>query len=152
MHELEYPSSTTALSFNRFEQFYFEPKPFELFKGRSIYEWMGIRTYKKFLPTTGDLARKQKKIRQIQVSRTDRITELRNYEKQTRKYEWRHLLGMLLFILLAVFIDKKWTLFDWCFLTGLNLYVNVYPIFLQRYNRTRIIELLRKLGEENPIL
>lgn len=111
---------------------------------------MGIRTYKKFLPTTGDLARKRKKIRQIQVSLTDRITELRNYEKQTRKYEWRHLLGMLLFILLAVFIDKKWTLFDWCFLTGLNLYVNVFPIFLQRYNRTRIIDLLRKLGEENP--
>lgn len=137
------------MNFDRFVENYFKPRSWEQNKGRPIYEWLGIRMYKKYLPTTGDLVRKRKGIGQIKISRTDRKTELISYEKQTRKYEYRHVLGCLLFMLLVLLVDKKWTLFDWIFLPILNLYVNVYPIFLQRYIRIRILKILAKDGQSS---
>ncbi len=129
---------------------YFKPKNFEFFRDKPIYELIGIKTYKKYLPTTGDIVRKRKKITQIKISRTDKITELYKYEKKTRNYEWRHIIGAIIFILLTFVLNKKLTVFDWVFLPILNLYVNIYPIFLQRYNRIRIIKVLQSNGKLSP--
>ena len=127
---------------------YFKPKTFELYRDRTIYELIGIRIYKKYLPTTGDIVRQRRKI--TQISKADKIYELYKYERQTRNYEWRHLIGVLIFILLTLLIDRKLTVFDWALLTVLNLYINIYPIFLQRYNRIRIIKVLQRNGHPGP--
>lgn len=129
---------------------YFKPKTFEFYRDKTIYEWIGIKTYKRYLPTTGDIIRKRRKITQIKISRADKINELYNYERKTRNYEWRHLMGMIIFILLTCMLNRKLTAFDWVFLPILNLYINVYPIFLQRYNRIRIIRVLQNNGKPNP--
>ena len=129
---------------------YFKPKAFEYHRDRTIYELVGIKIYKKYLPTTGDIARQRRKITQINIGKGDKMEELYRYERKTRNYEWRHLLGTLIFVILVVMIDKKLTLFDWIFLTGLNLYVNIYPIMLQRYNRIRIIGVLQNNGHPGP--
>ena len=129
---------------------YFEPKTFEFYGGKPIYEWVGIKTYKKYLPTTGDIIRKRRKITQIKISNSDKLEELYKYERKTRNCEWRHLIGAIIFILLTVMLDRKLTIFDWIFLPILNLYVNIYPIFLQRYNRIRIIRVLQNNGQPSP--
>ena len=129
---------------------YFKPKTFEFYRDRTIYELIGIKIYKKYLPTTGDIVGQRRKITQIKISTAYKIYELYKYERQTRNYEWRHLIGVLIFILLTLLIDRKFTVFDWALLTVLNLYINIYPIFLQRYNRIRIIKVLQSNGLPSP--
>ena len=129
---------------------YFKPKTFEFYRDRTIYELIGIKIYKKYLPTTGDIVRQKRKIIQIKIATADKINELYKYERQTRNYEWRHLIGALIFILLALLIERKFTIYDWVFLTVLNLCINIYPIFLQRYNRIRIIKVLERNGQPSP--
>lgn len=129
---------------------YFKPKTFEFYRDRTIYELIGIKIYKKYLPTTGDIVRKRRKITQIKIGTANKIDELYKYERQTRNYEWRHFIGAFIFILLTLLIDKKFTVFDWVLLSVLNLYINIYPIFLQRYNRIRIIKVLQSNGMPGP--
>ena len=84
------------------------------------------------------------------MSNADKIDELYKYERKTRNYEWRHIIGAIVFILLIFLLDRKLTLIDWIILTFLNLYINIYPIFLQRYNRIRIIKVLQNNGHPSP--
>jgi hypothetical protein len=129
---------------------YFRPKTCEFYRERTIYEWIGIKIYKKYLPTTGDIIRRSRKIVQIKTTTTNLYEELIKYERKTRSYEWRHIIGAIIFVLLALLIDRKYTIFDWIFLPVLNLYINIYPIFLQRYNRIRIIRILKRNGLPSP--
>jgi glycosyl-4,4'-diaponeurosporenoate acyltransferase len=129
---------------------YFKPKTFEFYSNQTIYEFIGIKLYKKYLPTTGDIARKYRNIVQIKLGKSDRINELYRYEKRTRNYELRHIIGTIVFIALIFIVDKKLNLFDVFFLTTLNTYVNIYPIFLQRYNRMRIIKILLNNDQKSP--
>lgn len=129
---------------------YFSPKTFELYRDRTIYDLIGIKIYKKYLPTTGDIVRQKRKITQIKISNTGKINELYKYERKTRNYEWRHVMGAIIFIGLTLMLYRKLTIFDWIFLPILNLYINIYPIFLQRYNRIRIIKVLKNNGQPSP--
>jgi len=129
---------------------YFKPKTFEFYRDSTIYELIGIKIYKKYLPTTGDIVRQRRKITQIKISKADKVDELYKYERKTRNYEWRHIIGAIILILLTLILDRKLTVFDWIFLPVLNLYINIYPIFLQRYNRIRIIKVLQNNGHPSP--
>lgn len=129
---------------------YLQPKKFESFRGRSIYEFIGIKFYKKYLPTSGDLVRKWENKVQLNSRNSTRSTELLQLEKQTRKFEYRHLIGTLLFIMMVFVINKPLNVTDSMFLISLNLYVNIYPILLQRHNRIRILNALIKSGEKSP--
>jgi hypothetical protein len=127
---------------------WYKPKRFEFVKDKTIYDFIGIRLFKKYLPTSGDIVRKRRNI--IQINTKDKINELYRYEKKTRNYEWRHIIGVFIFCGLTLMLDRKLTIFDWIFLPLFNLYINIYPIFLQRYNRIRIINLLNKNGYPSP--
>ncbi len=140
----------TTLTLRQQILLYFKPKRFEFYRDRTIYELIGIKTFKKYLPTTGDIVRQRRKIVQIKIGVADKIDELYRYERQTRNYEWRHLIGVLIFIVLTLLIDRKFTAYDWVLLTALNLFINIYPIFLQRYNRIRIIKVLKTNGKSSP--
>ena len=129
---------------------YFSPKTFEFYRDRTIYDLIGIKIYKKYLPTTGDIVRQKRKITQIKISNTGKINELYKYERKTRNYEWRHVIGAIIFVGLTLMLYRKLTIFDWIVLPILNLYINIYPIFLQRYNRIRIIKVLKNNGQPSP--
>ncbi len=129
---------------------YFSPKTFEFYRDRTIYDLIGIKIFKKYLPTTGDIVRQKRKITQIKISNTGKINELYKYERKTRNYEWRHVIGAIIFIGLTLMLYRKLTICDWIFLPILNLYINIYPIFLQRYNRIRIIKVLKNNGQPSP--
>lgn len=129
---------------------YFKPKSFETIGNKILYDFVGIKLYKKYLPFTGDIARKWASKKQLKTNHADRITDLYRYERETRKNEMRHIFGLILFIILAFIVDKKLNIFDIIFLTFLNLYINLYPIFLQRYNRIRIVKVLLNNNLESP--
>jgi len=129
---------------------YFKPKKFEYYRNQTIYEFFGIKFYKKYLPMTGDIARKWRNIIQIKLNKSERINELYRYERQTRNNELRHIIATIVCIGLIFIVDKKLSWLDIFFLTALNLYLNIYPIFLQRHNRIRIIKVLLNNGQKNP--
>ena len=129
---------------------YLKPKKFEFYKNRTIYDLIGIKLYKKYLPTTGDLARRRKGIKQLDIEANGRRQSLYKYELKTRNHEWRHLLGVVAFVLLTLLVGPSPAILSWTLLFILNLYINVYPIFLQRFNRIRIIRVLKAAGLESP--
>jgi hypothetical protein len=128
---------------------YYKPKNFEFFRRDSIYSLIGIRTFKKFVPTTGDLARRNKK-KLIKINSKNQINELYKYELKTRTLELRHLIGMAIFIFFIFVLKKEYELFDYVFVSVLFLTVNIYPILLQRHNRIRVLNVLKRFGKESP--
>jgi len=129
---------------------YFKPKKIEIYHNRTIYEFIGIKLYKKFLPMPRVIGRKWRKIIQIKLNRSERINELYRYERQTRSNELLHIITTIGCIGLIFISGKKPGGFDLVFLTVINLYVNIYPIFLQRHNRIRIIKVLLNNGQKSP--
>jgi len=138
------------LNLNKFVNNYLKPKSFEVFGKDSIYTYLGIKFFKKYLPTSGDKIRKIYGIKQIHFKQSDKFSELYKYELKTRRYELRHIIGMLVFIILLFIINKEYSLFDTVFVSSLFLIVNVYPIMLQRHNRIRIIRILKNHSQPSP--
>jgi glycosyl-4,4'-diaponeurosporenoate acyltransferase len=129
---------------------YFKPKKNEFYRNQTIYEFFGIKLYKKYLPMTGDIARKWRNVTQIKLNKSERINELYRYERQTRNNELRHVVATIGCVGLIFITDKKLSYLDLILLTSLNLYLNIYPIFLQRHNRIRIIKVLLNNGQKSP--
>lgn len=128
---------------------YFSSKKFELYKNKTIYDLLGIKWFKKYLITDGDLIRHWRKVKSISSGK-NKLDELYKAERETRKYEIIHLIFLLIFILIVAVKFKSITPFNWAIILSINLYANIYPIFLQRYNRIRIIRVLIKSGGESP--
>lgn len=121
---------------------WFDPKSFE---SEEIYERVGIKLFKKYLPT-GDLASKVIWELNCQSNFIAGSSEedLKNHEKFTRIYEGAHL---ILFLVMTAAIGEKlsdgylnYSLFG----IGINTIVNAYPILLQRYNRLRLYKAIKK--------
>jgi hypothetical protein len=127
---------------------YFRPKSWEYIGRSSVYRYLGIRWFKKYLPTSGDWVRRNASERLIKPSGGSPDVALRDYELTTRVHEFRHWLGMLAFIALAFVFD--YTVMDYVVVTVLFLVINVYPILLQRHNRVRIMNALNKHGKPTP--
>ena len=129
---------------------YYAPKKFETYRNRTIYEFVGIKWYKKYLPMTGDIARRWRKVKQIKMGRAERIGELQKYERETRRNELRHVVATIGCVGLVFLTGKRLSGFDIVILTFINLSLNIYPIFLQRHNRIRIIKVLKNNGQKSP--
>lgn len=127
-----------SLSLKRLFEFvahcYLTPLWFE----EKLYEFLGIRVFKKYLPTSGDLMmRYVRKKKMLMDSKTDTLTA---YAHFTITLEGLHVMmfGFFLFVLLIPFERL------WIYVVVMNVFGNVYPIMLQRYNRARIYRLLKK--------
>jgi glycosyl-4,4'-diaponeurosporenoate acyltransferase len=127
---------------------YFRPRAFEYAGHDSVYRYIGIRWFKKYLPTSGDRVRRHAKQRLISYQQEDPFASLYAYVRTTRVHEYRHWLGMLAFIALAFVFD--YTAIDYVVVTVLFLVINVYPILLQRHNRVRILKLLNRFNQPSP--
>ncbi len=129
---------------------YFSPKVFEYYNNKTIYEYFGIKWFKKYLITDGDLVRRWRKVNPISFRNYDKFNELYKVERDTRKYETIHLIFIFIFILIVGIKFKYITPLNWAIILLINLYANIYPIFLQRHNRIRIIKVLTKFGHKSP--
>jgi len=128
------------------------------FESPELYEKLGVREFKRYLPTTGDLMYKYVWKRlppiargffglengaQAQITRDPKSVDEMLFV--TKAVELTH------YAMLAVFSYFMYEQFNAGSLSGLamatttNALVNVYPIMLQRYNRIRLTHLKGKM-------
>jgi hypothetical protein len=89
-------------------------------------------------------------MQQIDLNPNNRIIGLKKAERETIKYEIIHLIFLLITVLILVFNFPQLSLLQWIFINVINLYANIYPIFLQRHNRIRILKVLENIGIRYP--
>ena len=124
---------------------YFNPKGFE--RDGKFYERLGIRWFKRHLPYTGDIIMRKKGIKQIENSNYEALASV---ESITRVVEQGHWGVGLLFIAATAFAAYEQALPIVVFTTGANILINLYPIMLQRYNRSRLYRAMdRALSRES---
>ena len=118
-------------------ELYFRPKKWE---GTGfIYELIGILIFKKWVVK---MRRKSTKPNNYYLWQKNE-DGLKKYERKTRYNELMHLAGILLpsIGLLKGGNDTLLVVTLW-----FVLIINVYPFFLQRYNRIRIYRILEKMN------
>jgi|SRR5688572_96221 len=121
---------------------YFEPSKLEQWRGRSIYEFLGVRFFKRYLLPTELLLFRLRGKEAIQPGQGVLKAELKRLEWETRRNEVIHLLALLLIGCILAFRFQQLSIVQVLAIFAINLYINIYPIFLQRYNRCRIMRLL----------
>ena len=115
---------------------YFETNSFE--KGGSIYEYFGVHYYRKLLVLVGweKISRKKNKILNDRKS-----LELAEYGSKSS--EMGHSVIFLIVLVVTFLVANSLRQAFWLIL--LNLLLNLYPVFVQRYNRPRYQRILRKM-------
>lgn len=121
---------------------YFEPKSFERFRGRSIYSYIGIKFFKRYLLLTDLMLFGFRKKVQLNTKDKNLKDEIIRLEWQTRRNEIIHLVCMALIVAILIKSGKDMSILQWMAVHAINLYVNIYPIFVQRHNRMRLVKLL----------
>ncbi len=124
---------------NKIQNYYFEPKSFETL---SFYERIGVRVFKKFLPTMGDYLIRLTGYHCVEGKRDIKLMEL-----ISRLYELTHL---IIFIIITISIINSIINHDLknaLSLFLINIVVNLYPIMTQRYNRIRLLRIIKKMDQ-----
>ena len=121
-----------------FWSWYFQPKGFETSGDGKVYRWLGIRYFKRYLPTSGDLVTRLRGKHRIGGGSDGMLASLVRYERVTRQYEGRHIFGAVSMLALSWWSIEVLGKGDWLILIGANIVINGYPIMLQRYNRARL--------------
>jgi len=98
-----------------------------------IYEHVGINFFRKLLVLIG-WEKLNKKAAPIEKN----TTALVNLHYQTKKAELGHVIILVIVLGFNVFVAFKFGVLKSLWLLALNVLLNLYPIFLQRYNRPRI--------------
>jgi hypothetical protein len=114
---------------------YFTSKPFE--RGGTIYRWFGVKQYIFLLRLIGweRLLRKDQPIK-------NNLESLAKFEATTRGSETAHLLAALMVALITIWFGWKHSFRHIQWLVLSNIFFNVYPVLLQRYNRPRVSRLI----------
>lgn len=113
---------------------WFAPKRFE---SPQLYERLGIRTFKKWMPFSGDMVVRHvwKTGRKVTLS----VESVERMKKGTEFPEKLHLAGAFALPIAGVLVGQ----IGWA--NAANILVNIYPIMLQRYNRIRYQEVLKRM-------
>lgn len=121
---------TEALK-SEFNSPYFNEKPWE--KRGKIYESFGIHFFRKLLVGIGweKLNKKSKP-----VEKNAKALTYLHY--RTKQDELGHLIIMLIVLGFTVYAAFRFGILQSLWLMTLNILLNVYPVFLQRYNRPRL--------------
>ncbi|OKL38487.1 glycosyl-4,4'-diaponeurosporenoate acyltransferase CrtO family protein [Pontibacter flavimaris] len=107
---------------------YFEPKPFE--RNGSIYKYLGVHAYRKLLVWIG-WERINKKKNPVKHS----LLSLKESEYNTRASELGHTIIALIVFAVTIGVPSSLGEAKWLIIT--NLFLNIYPIMVQRFNRPR---------------
>ncbi|MCC9167909.1 hypothetical protein [Pontibacter harenae] len=107
---------------------YFEDKPFE--KEGKLYKYFGVHFYRKILVWIGW----EKMYRQKNPMKAN-LTTLRARDYNTKESEFGHLIIAMIVFAFTVWFTKSLDEAKWLIIT--NLFLNIYPIIVQRYNRPR---------------
>ena len=129
--------------------FWFAPKRFE---SPQLYERLGVLWIKRYVPTGGDYFRKKYGVRVIDIKST--IVSLLKLEERTRLYEVIHLGALLAFLLFSIWRLVSGRTNGIGFVIACVVYVLLIlsPVLLQRYNRIRVYETIRRMRQKQEPL
>jgi len=125
--------------------FWFAPKRFE---SPQLYERLGVLWIKRYVPTGGDYFRKKYGVRVIDIKIN--IESLLKFEDRTRLYEVIHLGAFLAFLLFSIWQLVSGRTNDIGFVIACVVYMLLIlsPVLLQRYNRIRVYEAIRRMRQK----
>ena len=108
-----------------------------------LYEKIGVRQFKKFVPV-GDFwimvynKFSSKKLKVVNSKQTAIVWLL-----FTLSVEFLHFIAFLIILWFTVESAMNadyYSMLEW---TGINMFINLYPIMIQRYNRIRILKIFK---------
>lgn len=105
-----------------------------------IYEYIGVHLFRKLLVLSG-WEKSRKKENPIRRS----LILLEYYEYRTRTSEFGHSIIAIIILLISIYVCMVYSYKDVIWLTVFNIFLNIYPITIQRYNRPRVRRVIKKL-------
>jgi hypothetical protein len=118
---------------------YFNENPWE--RRGKIYDSLGINFYRKLLVWIG-WEKMNKKTKPVEKN----LNTLINLHYRTKQDELNHIIIMLVVLGFNIFVAFRFGIVKSLPLLILNILLNIYPIFLQRYNRPRIERIIGLSG------
>ena len=123
------------------EQFLFG---FNFEKYTCFYEKIGIRTYKYFVPTYGDFwIHLYQKIFNKKINLVSTRKKAVEFATITLIAEAIHYLGLVFLLILNIIVFVQGKIISTLVIFLMNLFINVFAIFLNRYNRIRLIKIFK---------
>lgn len=117
---------------------YFNTHPFE--EEGKIYKYLGVDFFRKFLVLSG-WERSRKKETPIRKS----LILLEYYEYRTRASEFGHGIIAIIIASTTLYVLMVYSFKETKWLIIFNIFLNIYPMMLQRYNRPRVRRVIKKL-------
>ncbi|MCJ7690662.1 MAG: hypothetical protein MUO60_15290 [Clostridiaceae bacterium] len=105
-----------------------------------IYKCFGVNFFRKLLVLSG-WERSRKKETPIKKS----LIILEYYEYRTRASEFGHIIIAIIIALTSVYVCIAYSFKETIWLIFFNIFMNIYPIIAQRYNRPRVRRVIKKL-------
>ncbi|WP_291633196.1 hypothetical protein [Clostridium sp.] len=109
-----------------------------------IYKYLGVHFFRKLLVLSG-WESSRKKETPIRKS----LILLEYYEYRTRTSEFGHGIIAIIIALISVYVCVVYSFKETIWLIFLNIFMNIYPIIVQRYNRPRVQRVIKKLKLKN---
>ena len=121
-----------------------QTRKFELVGNKTIYHYLGVDFYKRNLLLTDLVMFRFRKKKQFNSNREYFYKELERLYWQTCRDESIHYVFMIIIAIYSVISFSALSLWQFVLFFFINLYSNVYPVFVQRHNRVRYERLLGK--------
>jgi Glycosyl-4,4'-diaponeurosporenoate acyltransferase len=124
---------------------WFAPKRFE---SPHLYERLGVLWIKRYVPTGGDYFRKKYGVRVIDIKSS--IESLLKFEQRTRVYEAIHVGAFLAFLLFSIWqlVSGRTNAMGFVIACVVYVLLILSPVLLQRYNRIRVYETIRRMRKK----
>ncbi len=126
-------------------ELWFAPKGFET---TELYEHLGVRILKRYVPTGGDFFIQKFGVRIVNVQ--GNLEAMIRFEQLTRIHEAIHIFAFLGFLAFSSWrlAKRKTTFLDFLFAVLVYVLLILSPAALQRYNRLRIYRAIRILMQK----
>lgn len=138
----QYLGGKNVSFFEKLTDLWFAPKGFE---STELYERLGIRILKRYVPTGGDFFIQKFGVRIVQIDGS--LDAMIHFERLTRIHEAIHVFAFLGFVSFSFWrwINRRTTFLDFLFAIVVYILLILSPAALQRYNRIRTYRAIRIL-------
>ncbi|MGH4121009.1 hypothetical protein [Clostridium sp.] len=109
-------------------------------KEGKIYKHLGVHFFRKFLVLSGW---EKSRIKETPIRKS--IILLEYYEYRTRASEFGHAIIAIIIIFISIYVCIAYSFKETIWLIIFNIFMNIYPIMAQRYNRPRVRRVIKKL-------
>ncbi len=134
--------------FEKLLELWFAPKPFE---SEALYERLGVKFLKRYVPTGGDFFIERFGVRIVDVQ--GNVDSLVQFEQLTRLQESLHLFFFVSFVLFSLWrwLAGKTSFGGFLFALLVYLVLILSPVELQRYNRIRLYRAIRLMARRDEV-